>query len=68
VERSTAQPTRASVFEKDTKTESDRRLSLAPDHSSWAGMCPGNNESAGKRGNTRTRKGNTVRVGPFQVC
>lgn len=26
--------------------------------SSWAGMCPGNNESAGKRRKTRTRKGN----------
>ena len=25
---------------------------------SWAGMCPGNNESAGRHGNTRTRKGN----------
>jgi transposase len=25
---------------------------------SWAGLCPGNNESAGKHGNTRTRKGN----------
>ncbi len=25
---------------------------------SWAGMCPGNNESAGKRKNGRTRKGN----------
>lgn len=25
---------------------------------SWAGMCPGLNESAGKRGNTRTRKAN----------
>lgn len=25
---------------------------------SWAGMCPGNNESAGKRGSGRTRKGN----------
>ena len=24
---------------------------------SWAGMCPGNNESAGKRRNTKTRKG-----------
>ena len=24
---------------------------------SWAGMCPGNNESAGKRGSGRTRKG-----------
>lgn len=29
---------------------------------SWAGMCPGNNESAGKRKSGRTRKGNrTVR-------
>ena len=25
---------------------------------SWAGVCPGNNESAGKRKNGRTRKGN----------
>ena len=25
---------------------------------SWAGMCPGNNESAGKRRNGKTRKGN----------
>ena len=30
-----------------------------PGHlASWAGLCPGNNESAGKHGNTRTRKGN----------
>jgi len=27
--------------------------------SSWAGMCPGNNESAGKRKSGRTRKGNS---------
>lgn len=26
---------------------------------SWAGVCPGNNESAGKHHNTRTRKGDT---------
>jgi transposase len=26
---------------------------------SWAGICPGNNESAGKHKNTRTRKGDT---------
>jgi transposase len=26
--------------------------------SSWAGVCPGNHESAGKRGSTRTTKGN----------
>jgi len=25
---------------------------------SWAGMCPGNNESAGKRKSGNTRKGN----------
>ena len=31
---------------------SDARLS------SWAGMCPGNNESAGKRKSGKTRKGN----------
>jgi transposase len=34
------------------------RFTGPADLSSWAGMCPGNNESAGKRGNTRTRKGN----------
>jgi transposase len=27
---------------------------------SWAGMCPGNNESAGKRRNSRMRKGNPI--------
>jgi transposase len=27
---------------------------------SWAGMCPGSNESAGKRRNARTRKGNAM--------
>lgn len=36
------------------------RFASPADLSSWAGMCPGNNESAGKRGNTRTRKGNTA--------
>ena len=34
------------------------RFASPADLSSWAGMCPGTNESAGKRGNTRTRKGN----------
>jgi transposase len=30
-----------------------------PDHlAAWAGVCPGNNESAGKRKSARTRKGN----------
>jgi len=35
--------------------------SIFPTHrhlASWAGMCPGNNESAGKRRSGRTRKGN----------
>jgi hypothetical protein len=27
---------------------------------SWAGICPGNNESAGKRKNGKTRKGNKM--------
>jgi len=27
---------------------------------SWAGMCPGNNESAGKRKSGKTRKGNNI--------
>jgi len=34
------------------------RFSTAAHLASWAGLCPGNNESAGKHGNTRTRKGN----------
>jgi len=27
---------------------------------SWAGICPGNNESAGKRKSGRTNKGNRI--------
>jgi len=37
-------------------------LERFPTHShlaSWAGMCPGNNESAGKRKSGKTRKGNS---------
>ena len=33
---------------------SDRHISA------WAGLCPGNNESAKKRGKSRTRKGNAL--------
>jgi transposase len=33
------------------------RFPSAPQLASWAGMCPGNNESAGKHFNGRTRKG-----------
>jgi transposase len=34
------------------------RFPTAAHLASWAGLCPGNNESAGKHGNTRTRNGN----------
>jgi transposase len=36
------------------------RFPTAGHLASWAGLCPGNNESAGKHGNTRTRKGNNA--------
>jgi transposase len=35
-----------------------KRFPDAAHLASWAGLCPGNNESAGKRFSTRTRKGN----------
>lgn len=35
-----------------------RRFPTAAHLASWAGVCPGNNESAGKRKNGKTRKGN----------
>ena len=34
------------------------RFGSSPRLCSWAGMCPGNNESAGKRKSGKTRKGN----------
>ena len=34
------------------------RFGSAPRLASWAGMCPGDNESAGKRKSGKTRKGN----------
>jgi len=34
------------------------RFGSAPRLASWAGMCPGNNQSAGKRKSGKTRKGN----------
>jgi transposase len=38
---------------------SDMRVFESPKHAaSWAGLCPGNHESAGKRLSNRTRKGN----------
>ena len=36
--------------------------------SSWAGLCPGNNESAGKRKSGKTRKGNVLLRSTLVVC
>ncbi len=36
--------------------------------SSWAGLCPGNNQSAGKRKSGRTRKGNALLRSTLVVC
>ena len=36
--------------------------------SSWAGLCPGNNESAGKRRSGKTRKGNSMLRSTLLVC
>ena len=35
---------------------------------SWAGVCPGNNESAGKRRNGKTRKGNKILKSTLVQC
>lgn len=36
--------------------------------SSWAGLCPGNNESAGKRKSGKTRKGNALLRSTLVLC
>lgn len=36
--------------------------------SSWAGLCPGNNESAGKRKSGKIRKGNTLLRSTLVTC
>lgn len=36
--------------------------------SSWGGLCPGNNESAGKRKSGKTRKGNALLRSTLVVC
>lgn len=44
------------------------RFPTAAHISSWAGICPGNNESAGKRRNGRTRKGNKILKSTLVEC
>jgi transposase len=52
VETTSARVILAEIGTDMSRFGSDRRLA------SWAGMCPGNDESAGKRRRGRTRKGN----------
>lgn len=47
----------AIIFVIDTGME---RFPTDKHISSWAGLCPGNNESAGKRKSGKTRKGNSL--------
>ncbi len=44
------------------------RFPTAAHISSWTGICPGNNESAGKRRNGRTRKGNKILKSTLVEC
>ena len=44
------------------------RFATAGHLSSWAGLCPGNNESAGKRLSGRTRNGNAWLCGTLGDC
>ena len=45
------------------------RFPTAAHLASWAGFCPGNNETAGKHGSGRTRKGSKwLRVAPRVRC
>ena len=45
-----------------------RRFPTAGHICSWAGVCPGNNESAGKRRNGKTRKGNKILKSTLVEC
>ena len=51
ISRQTAEVLLAEMVWDMSRFPTDKNLA------SWAGMCPGNNESAGKRGNGKTRKG-----------
>ena len=44
------------------------RFPTAGHISSWAGVCPGNNESAGKRRNGKTRNGNKTLKSTLVQC
>lgn len=51
------------------ETGADMSRFATPGHlSSWAGLCPGNNESAGKRFSGRTRNGNAWLCGMLGDC
>lgn len=51
------------------ETGADMTRFPTPGHlSSWAGLCPGNNESAGKRLSGRTRHGNAWLCGTLGDC
>ena len=45
-----------------TRFPTDRHISA------WAGLCPGNNESARKQGSGKTRKGNALLRATLTVC
>ena len=44
------------------------RFPTAGHIASWAGLCPGNNESAGKRRSGKTRKGNKILKSTLVEC